>query len=284
MAHRTTWLRSDFRPVSITEASAGIDTDGILTKNPFRYRGYYYDSETGFYNLNLRYYDPTICRFISADSMDVLTVETTAVNCKNLFSYCENNPVIARDSTGAFWDTLFDVVSLAVSVVDVFRNPVNMQSLLGLAGDVIDLCPFVSGVGEAIKGSRFLKRFGKAKDATKAADNALDASKATTKLDNVVEVGTPTKGVGNPVKVEGKGNTGRILPNTLNEQMAMNQVLSNPLEGATKVPIEMTDSRWLATDGWVKMQSVVQHEDGTKTTIHFVYNEITGAFDDFKFK
>lgn len=66
--------------------------------------------------------------------------------------------------------------------------------------------------------------------------------------------------------------------------MAMHQVQSNPLEGATKVPLEMTDTRWPASDGWVKMQSVVQHADNTKTTIHYVYNEITGAFDDFKFK
>ncbi len=97
------------------------------------------------------------------------------------------------------------------------------------------------------------------------------------------EGGTST-GVGNPVKIEGRGSTGRTLPNTLNEQMAMHQVQSNPLEGATKVPIEMTDPRWPASEGWVKMQSVVEHSDGTKTVIHYVYNEITGAFDDFKFK
>lgn len=96
--------------------------------------------------------------------------------------------------------------------------------------------------------------------------------------------GTGTQGVGNPVPIEGRGNTGRTVPNSLNEQMAMNQVQSNPLEGATKVPLEMTDPRWLASEGWVKMQSVVQNADGTKTTIHYVYNEITGAFDDFKFK
>lgn len=54
--------------------------------------------------------------------------------------------------------------------------------------------------------------------------------------------------------VGGRGNTGRTIPNTLNEQMAMHQVQSNPLEGATKVPLEI------------------------------VYNVITGAFDDFKFK
>ena len=34
---------------------------------PFRYRGYVYDEETGFYYLQSRYYDPTTCRFISAD-------------------------------------------------------------------------------------------------------------------------------------------------------------------------------------------------------------------------
>ena len=65
--------------------------------------------------------------------------------------------------------------------------------------------------------------------------------------------------------------------------MAMHQVQSNPLNGATKVPIEMNDVRWAATDGWVKMQSVVVSSTG-KTTIHFTYNESTGEFDDFKFK
>lgn len=98
------------------------------------------------------------------------------------------------------------------------------------------------------------------------------------------EGGAGTQGVGNPVAVEGRGNTGRTIPNTLNEQMAMHQVQSNPLEGATQVPLEMTDPRWPASEGWVKMQSVVQNADGTKTIIHFLYNVITGAFDDFKFK
>ena len=42
-------------------------SDSIGNINPFRYRGYYYDTETGFYYLQTRYYDPTICRFINAD-------------------------------------------------------------------------------------------------------------------------------------------------------------------------------------------------------------------------
>ncbi len=45
-------------------------------------------------------------------------------------------------------------------------------------------------------------------------------------------------GVGNPVKVEGRGSTGRTIPNNLGEQMAMHQVRSDPLEGATELPIK----------------------------------------------
>ncbi len=92
------------------------------------------------------------------------------------------------------------------------------------------------------------------------------------------------QGVGNPVKVSGLGSTGRTIPKNLNEQMAMHQVQSNPLENATKLKLQMNDPRWPASDGWVKMQSIVRHADETKTIIHFLYNQITGAFDDFKFK
>lgn len=99
-----------------------------------------------------------------------------------------------------------------------------------------------------------------------------------------VKGGSGTQGVGNPVEVAGRGSTGRTIPNTLNEQMAMQQVMSNPLEGATKLPFEMNDQRWPASEGWVKMQVVIKNADKTQTTIHYVYNEITGAFDDFKFK
>ena len=87
-----------------------------------------------------------------------------------------------------------------------------------------------------------------------------------------------------PVEIAGKGSTGRTVPNNINEQMAMHQVQSNPLDNATELPFKLKDERWSASDGWVKMQSIVENSDGTKSTIHFVYNKITGAFDDFKFK
>jgi len=94
------------------------------------------------------------------------------------------------------------------------------------------------------------------------------------------------EGTGNSVNVLGRGSTGRTVANNLNEQLAMKEVMSNPLENATTVPLKngMTDSRWLGTDGWTKMQRVITTSDGKNITIHFNYNEITGAFDDFKFK
>ena len=64
--------------------------------NPLRYRGYYYDAETGFYYLQSRYYDPANCRFINADGQ-LSVVDFSAVN---LFAYCGNNPVNYIDPSG----------------------------------------------------------------------------------------------------------------------------------------------------------------------------------------
>ncbi|WP_460059485.1 RHS repeat-associated core domain-containing protein [Pseudolactococcus yaeyamensis] len=98
---------------------------------------------------------------------------------------------------------------------------------------------------------------------------------------------TPTAptGVGNPVKVVGKGNTGRVVANNLNEQLAMKEVMSAPLSNATELTnIKLNDTRWHHSDGWVKMQNIVRLNNGEKVNIHFVYNKNTGQFDDFKFK
>ena len=64
-------------------------------KNPFRYRGYYYDTETGLYYLNSRYYSPEFGRFISADGQ-----LNSSILGYNLFAYCENNPICFKDPTG----------------------------------------------------------------------------------------------------------------------------------------------------------------------------------------
>ena len=75
-----------------------ISAEGDLAEiNPLRYRGYYYDSETGFYYLQSRYYDPENHRFINAD-----TAASTGQGFigTNMFAYCLNIPNAARDTNG----------------------------------------------------------------------------------------------------------------------------------------------------------------------------------------
>ena len=80
-----------------TVTNIGNTTIGDI--NPFRYRGYYYDSETGLYYLGSRYYSPTIGRFISPDSVSYLGANGGFVSY-NLFAYCENDPVNKKDDGG----------------------------------------------------------------------------------------------------------------------------------------------------------------------------------------
>ena len=69
----------------------------IAHVNPIRYRGYYYDNETGFYYLQSRYYDPIISRFINADGYTTTGEDFIGAN---MFAYCNNNPVNCIDSEG----------------------------------------------------------------------------------------------------------------------------------------------------------------------------------------
>ena len=69
--------------------------------NPFRYRGYYYDVETGLYYLQTRYYDPQAGRFLSPDSVDYIAPDL--IGGLNLYAYCNNNPVMYSDPDGHFF-------------------------------------------------------------------------------------------------------------------------------------------------------------------------------------
>ena len=82
-----------------------IDTTGFLSGtvgeyNSLRYRGYYYDSDTGLYYLSSRYYDPETGRFVNADGyVQTPTGDLTSIN---MFAYCNNDPINNFDSTGEF--------------------------------------------------------------------------------------------------------------------------------------------------------------------------------------
>mgnify|MGYP000363325740 FL=1 len=79
--------------------------------NPFRYRGYFYDTETGLYYLDSRYYNPQTGRFISADSESLVTLSPeSASGDKNQFAYCDNNPVVRVDDGGQCWHVVISAV------------------------------------------------------------------------------------------------------------------------------------------------------------------------------
>ena len=76
------------------------NVNSIATVNPFRYRGYYYDVESGLYYLMSRYYDPTVSQFLSPDTQDYLAPDT--IGGVDLYAYCGNNPVMYADPSGHF--------------------------------------------------------------------------------------------------------------------------------------------------------------------------------------
>ena len=187
-------------PISITDGNGSTITDiaHIGNINPFRYKSYYYDTDIGLYYLNSRYYDPQVCRFISADSVGVLTSSPTELTDKNLFNYCDNNPVIRTDNGGQFWDIVFDIVSVVTSVVDVIKNPTNIVAWVGLAADIVSLAtPGITGGGAAVKAiAKSDDVLDTAKAVYKAADTTSDIKKATGSYEIVYKSGNTYVGKG----------------------------------------------------------------------------------------
>ena len=129
-------------------------------KNPLRYRGYYWDEETGLYYLASRYYDPEVGRFINADNINLVLIDLTVTSDKNLYTYCDNNPIIRKDINGECW-----IIAIAIGVGtqyagDVLSNLLERKtgadifkpsSSIGdyVAAGVTALIPG-SGIGEAL--------------------------------------------------------------------------------------------------------------------------------------
>ena len=142
--------------------------DALAHANPIRYRGYYYDDDTGLYYLNARYYSPKWRRFISPDSTSYLATES--VNGLNLYCYCGNNPVNYCDPSGqAFLAHLLKalVSGLVSAGADAFGQMIfggkalweidfGKIAIAGASGFVAGLIPgsgFASVAGRAIVSS-----------------------------------------------------------------------------------------------------------------------------------
>ena len=131
----------------------------LANLNPLRYRGYYYDNETGFYYLQSRYYDPVNRRFINAD-----TYASTGQGFigANMFAYCLNNPVNYSDYTGgeaviisiiigSFFETLLIIIGVTTVVLLILGGIHEIsKAIKSAADDEPKEKPAVSPEGEAI--------------------------------------------------------------------------------------------------------------------------------------
>ena len=89
--------------VTSTQDTSGVS---LATLNPFCYRKYVYDPETGLYCLGSRYYDPEVGRFVNADDPSTIFAKPQEFYNKNLYAYCDNNPIIREDQEGTLWGLL----------------------------------------------------------------------------------------------------------------------------------------------------------------------------------
>ncbi len=92
------------------------NTTHIGNVNPIRYRGYYWDGQTGLFYVTSRYYDPQVGRWISADSIDNAMLQMDQLNGLNLYAYCLNNPIRYTDPTGGFVLSITALILIGLGV------------------------------------------------------------------------------------------------------------------------------------------------------------------------
>ena len=151
---------------SETYTNAGTTARSL---NSLLYRGYYFDSETGFYYLQSRYYDPEVGRFLNADNIGYLG-EGSNLTSYNLFAYCGNNPVTGYDPAGTLdWGNLFKgsgwlavgvtAIAVGVSVLTcgVAAPAIMAVAAVTVAAGAATAVNGVSELGEAATGHNFMR-------------------------------------------------------------------------------------------------------------------------------
>ena len=103
------------------------DSTHIGNINPFRYRGYFYDTETGLYYLKSRYYDPQTGRFINMDGVEY--ADPSFLNGLNLYAYCNNNPVMYVDPNGTFFAWISRNIASSIAAAAIVADYVFVHIL-----------------------------------------------------------------------------------------------------------------------------------------------------------
>ncbi|MEG0775795.1 RHS repeat-associated core domain-containing protein, partial [Clostridium sp.] len=156
----------------------------VGVKNPYRYRGYRYDTETGLYYLQSRYYNSEWGRFINPDG---LVGKPGELLSHNMFTYCLNNPINMEDPTGflprwAKW-AIGAAVAVAVVVIAVISLPQEI-----VAGAVIAGSAAISRVAQTVQnaGQRVSKNISSVSKSIGRVANKVDKIPKREKLLNSV--------------------------------------------------------------------------------------------------
>ena len=113
-----------------------ISATGTLAEvNPIRYRGYYYDNETGLYYLQNRYFDPTTARWLNTDR--AISGIGGNILGYNLFQYCFNNPMNMSDASGNWPKWVETAAKIATAVVTVAAVAVMAYTVASVATGAI---------------------------------------------------------------------------------------------------------------------------------------------------
>ena len=136
----------------------------------------------------------------------------------NLYVYCANNPVWYCDTAGNVFETVFDIVSLGVSIAEAIDNPKNTEAWVSVFADTVDLIPFVTGVGEVTRAVRIADAVGD------AADTIHDVQKAT---DAVGEAASKGWKVGDDISVPTRNGNDPAW-STVRQRYWKNEAANNP--------------------------------------------------------
>ena len=121
-------------PIQTITRDNTAEQNKIAEINPLRYRGYYYDTETGYYYLQSRYYNPEWGRFISPDSFGYIDNSTRLGF--NAYIYCVNNPIMFTDPTGTEEESNQNIPEQSKSVVQIIFSIIFSGGILSFIEDV----------------------------------------------------------------------------------------------------------------------------------------------------
>ena len=197
--------------------------------NPFRYRGYYWDKHAEMYYLQTRWYDPTVCRFISPDSYEYL--DPTTFGGLNLYAYCLNNPIMYSDPSGCMPLLVIAIITSAISVgANIFTQMVFEDRAFS---DIIWSEVIISGISGflcgLIPGNNFLSLFGQSA------------------ISSLVENGIRTIWYGDEFSMK------KVLRDTLT-QVAIGTVSMGISYGANKLTTKITNKLFIKAPNYSQYQ------------------------------